>query len=572
MDSFAKDGFMNGSEFMAIANYKFMMNGKLVSIQEQWGDELAPIWKSIADRRNAEDEAKRNQFLAFDANLQTALIQAEKDFGRQLTEFDVKPLMDARKVQYPELSKQFSNPITAHVNRNSTQMAIKDERNYLLTKAKTQGLIAKDLATVHPQLAKEFEAQLIDPSGKFREKYIDALKYDFANKLEKAVVGGDIRNPQIEQMADRTIRTLYDNVLESVKLEKYKNASDAWQVEYSLIKKEIKDESNKAYQLEGTGKHAEFSVLSEDLKLDSKYAEEANDQGTAFLRSKRFSEKDILTLKQVTSGDSLPDFVHAIAAEYPNLNPLQVANEIRQSYGFEPINSVGIKILEYLDPKFHRSVNHKPSQKKLFDAMAQQTIESNQDVLPFEPFLNLIKGKEVMKVDPENEGYDAVFSTSNGRMTTSRDLTGIVLEEMTVDEVLDLMLSRKTFNEVGAFQIEAKELSYHVNRGAIPRKAKFDRETQNALAILNVWNQSGYFLVSDDENPSQHVIEGLGQSWAGINTDKQMKKLDKSGKKREGTIQALQTLKERLAKSGFNMTLFRREIDDVLLENLAAGI
>ena len=204
--------------------------------------------------------------------------------------------------------------------------------------------------------------------------------------------------------------------------------------------------------------------------------------------------------------------------------------------------------------------------------MTQQTIESNQDTEPFEPFLNLIKGKEVVQIDPENEGYDAVFNTSNGKMSTSREITGKVLEEMTVDEVLDHMLTRKTFNEVGAFQVEANWLNYLVSKGTIPREAKFDRETQNAIAVLNVWHQSGYFIVSDSDSPSLNVIEGLGQSWAGINTDKQMKKLDKSGEKREGTIQALQTLKERLANSGFNMSLFRREIDDVLLENLAAGI
>lgn len=569
LETLASDGYMEPSEFEEIMNHQFMMNGKLVSIRSQWGDEAESIRATFRDRIKQDQENKVYSFSVFNSDVVAGIIDMENDLGRDVTESDISQIIIKREAQFPGMVNNYGDPIKDYVHRSSTQQSLDQARAYLNSKVT---LTFADLQFVPYTVRKEFEGQIIDGDGKFTDDYTRNLRYIFATKLEEQNLDPDKQDPEIKQMADRTIKTLYNNVLNGMRNGKYANAQDAWIDQFSLLKNEIESDKTGEYSLiTGLfGKEARFKVLnSNQLKLTDKYIKEATKSGTNFLKSKQFEEGDIETLKAATSGSSLPDFVLALANVYPSKDPLQVANIIRESYGFEAIESQGTHLMSYLDKKYHTYVNHRPSQKKTFDAMTQQTIESNQDTEPFEPYLKFIKGKEVIMADPENEGYDAAISSQNNTMSTSRELTGRTLEEYTVDEVLD-QIYRGTFNEVGAFQIEADFLKFLVDKGSIPGEAKFDKETQDAIALMRVWNESGYFLVSDGETPSLRTLEGLGQSWAGIE-EKEMSKLDKSENKEE-TIEALQNLKERLAKSGFNMTLFRKEIDDVLLENLAAGI
>ena len=134
---------------------------------------------------------------------------------------------------------------------------------------------------------------------------------------------------------------------------------------------------------------------------------------------------------------------------------------------------------------------------------------SGQDI---EPFLDLVKAKEskaygeydAMNTGGSHGGHKAYGSAN------SKDVFGRGLSEMTIAEVMDLQAQQKVF-AAGAFQIIPNTMKMVVQLAGIPLDAKFDKATQDRLAIALYLNR-----VRLHGTNAEALMSGLRSEWIGL--------------------------------------------------------
>ena len=191
----------------------------------------------------------------------------------------------------------------------------------------------------------------------------------------------------------------------------------------------------------------------------------------------------------------------------------EIVNKQREFYGFDPIDfGRGVIPKEIVRPEVQSLLTFKPNAATEARALTT-TYAATNPAQRYKPVLDLISSEESNN-DTRHGGYDAMNLGGNGTYvvgtTTGTDHFGTKLEDYSVNEILQLQASGRV-NAVGRYQFIHSTLKEQVRRQAIDPNQKFDRATQDKLAI-GYFNESiGTFRAN-----GRDVIEGLGQRWHGL--------------------------------------------------------
>jgi hypothetical protein len=372
----------------------------------------------------------------------------------------------------------------------------------------------------HQSHLKTYEQHTVDGPGSIsptaKAEFVGSIKSAVSSSISN-LVPTDSRGAQVRQMSGIAVEMLNKRVKEATIAGIYNSPIEAWEKESSNLRKDIEAQKgfwdvnrdplgNVLVGKEGGFKHLEKTYDYDQAGVE--YRKAAIEDKRFIVTKGSVSKNHIEAIQGVAAGQPIPGFIFQLDQVYPSKDPYQIMNSILEANGEERIEPLGgARVRYYVRPEVEKLLTRHPSLSKTIRAMTYTTIKENPNIDPWEPSLQLLKSKEVLKVDP-NGGYD-VITTPRGT-AHSKDVFNRSLQNTTVDNILKL--GRRQGGNFGAFGFDTQTIQFYVDKGILDPTEPFDQKAQERIA------QEEVFKAGNLETPAGQPIPGNGQDDTGWET------------------------------------------------------
>jgi hypothetical protein len=526
----AKSGQFTASDLEELKAHGVTLNG--AKAPKAFGELYS---RDLVELSTAIESFNRKEYEQDKFELEQQKDQAEKDLHDFVTKNG--PLSEEEKTQYEEWWRQtFKEHPPSGITKFTTteELADKEADRILEAKARVGQLTTLELMTGR------YSTNLINKYRSFATQGDSASK-EFVTSTKKAVdqslkqsLAGLATSPEALSGQFYMMQALAHQDLESRAsklMTKGASPEEAYQEAYQEIDKEIKagvDGKTGRYALKTdskgiplSGEEAGFRQLSGDsgqqqsIRRISQMRNRVAQDNMVIKKTNILTHDEVVAVKNVGKGGSIPGFVYALNQMYPNMTPFELMDVLMESAGQKPITRPpSAAAYDMVRPQFRGLMTFRPSLARTTQAFAL----SGGPGAPYKQILDLIASKESSN-DTVNGGYDSLNTGgSNDGMTAHGSGTGLgkfgrSLTEMTVGEVMDLQ-ARGVLHATGRYQIIQTTLAGLVKNGKASRSDLYDQATQDRLAIALLHGRAGKFFKG--EVGAGEVITGMGNEWRGL--------------------------------------------------------
>ena len=496
--------------------------------------------------------------------------QQKKDAITQLHDFVTEngPLSEDEKKQYEEWWRQtFREHPPGDVTKFTTteELADTEAKEALEAKARAGQLTTLEL------MSGRYSTTLINQFRSFA-KQGDTVSKEFVTSTKKAVdqslkqsMGLLATSPEQITGQFYMMQAIAHQDLEARAqklMAKGSSPEEAYQEAYQELDKEIQkgQQGQGQYALRmingqpASGNDAGFQALGKDsgqqqsIRRISQMRNRIASDHKVITKANILTHDEVVAIKNVGKGGSIPRFVYALNDMYPNMTPFELMDVLMESAGQKPITRPpSAAVYDGVRPQFRGLMTFRPSLSRTAQAYAM----SGGPGAPYKALLDLIASKESSN-DTVNGGYDSLNTGgSDGGHTAHGSGTGLgkfgrSLTEMTVGEVMDYQ-SRGVLHATGRYQIIGSTLRGLVANGKASRSDLYDQNTQDRLAIALVHGRAGKFFRG--EVGAGAVVGGMGQEWIGLQNVKP-----------QVLVAALNTAKANLNNPNFDVSRMKQSI------------
>jgi hypothetical protein len=524
--------------------------------------------RDLAELQNTIDAFNRKEYEQDKFELEVQKDKAEKDLHDYVTKNG--PLSQQEKEQYEEWWRStFKEHPPAGITKFTTteELADKEADRILEAKARTGQLTTLEL------MSGRYSTNLINKYRSFASQGDSASK-EFVTSTKKAVdqalkstLGALATNPEELGSQFYMMQALAHQDLEKRALgyiSKGTNPEEAYQLAWQDLRKDIElgQTGQGRYALNmingkpDMGPNGGFQAFSsgnkEDLLSGARRISQMRNRVAAdsdvIKTNNILTHDEVVAVKNVGKGGSIPRFVYALNEMYPNMTPFELMDVLMESAGQKPITRPpAAAVYDGVRPEFRQLMTYRPSLARTAQAYSM----TGGPGAPYQGLLDLIASKESSN-DTVNGGYDSLNTggSAGGHVAhgsgTGLGKFGRSLTEMTVGEVMD-MQARGVLHATGRYQIIGSTLRGLVARGKASRSDLYDQATQDKLAIALIHGRAGKFF--SGEVGAGEVIGGMGNEWIGLQYVKPQQ-----------LVTALETAKANLQNPNFDPSRMKSSI------------
>jgi hypothetical protein len=528
LQDMAKTGQFTAQDLDDLKALGVTLNGS--STPKAFGDLYG---RDLAELADTIDSFNRKEYEQDKFELEQQKDTAERELHDYVTQNG--PLSNEEKEQYEEWWRQtFKEHPPAGITKFTTseELADKEADRILEAKARTGQLTTLELMTGR------YSTALINKYRSFAQQGDSASK-EFVTSTKKAVdqslkqsLGELATNPESINGQFYMMQAIAHQDLESraAKLmSKGATPEQAYQEAYQELHKDIMAgrEGKGAYALRMgangalSGEDAGFQALARDsgqqqsIRRMAQIRNRIAQDPMVIKKTNILTHDEVVAVKNVSKGGSIPSFIYAMNQIYPNMTPYELMDTLMESAGQQPITKPpSAAVYDGVRPQFRQLMTFRPSLARTAQAYSQ----SGGPGAPYQGLLDLIASKESSN-DTVNGGYDSLNTggSAGGHVAhgsgTGLGKFGRSLTEMTVGEVMDLQ-ARGVLHATGRYQIIGGTLSGLVARGKASRSDLYDQATQDKLAIALIHGRAGKFF--SGEVGAGAVVGGMGNEWIGL--------------------------------------------------------
>lgn len=558
----AKTGQYTAADLEELKGVGVTLNGSSTAkpFGELYGRDLAKLDDAI-------NEFNYKQYKQDEFNQE----QQKKGAISQLHEFVTQngPLSEDEKKQYEEWWRQtFREHPPSDVTKFTTteELADAEAKDALEAKARAGQLTTLEL------MSGRYSTALINQFRSFA-KQGDTASKEFVTSTKKAVdqalkesmgqlaAGPEQMNSQFYMMQAIAHQDLEARAQKL--MAKGASPEEAYQEAWQEISKDItagqKGQGKYGLKVDSkgiplSGQDAGFKGLGQDsgqqqsIRRISQMRNRIAADHKVITKANILTHDEVVAIKNVGKGGSIPRFVYALNDMYPNMTPFELMDVLMESAGQQPVTRpTSAAVYDGVRPQFRGLMTFRPSLSRTAQAYAM----SGGPGAPYKGLLDLIASKESSN-DTANGGYDSLNTggSAGGHVAhgsgTGLEKFGRPLTQMTVGEVMDLQ-ARGVLHATGRYQIIGGTLRGLVSRGKASRSDLYDQTTQDRLAIALIHGRAGKFF--SGEVDAGAVVGGMGNEWIGLQNVKP-----------QVLVAALNTAKANLNNPNFDVSRMKSSI------------
>ena len=500
-------GLYSPEQVEALLDHKIIMNGKEVTIRKQFRVQLAAIdmGKSIYEAglrpiARAQEEKKAKE-TAFIQDLQ----EKEASRGVPLSEGELQVLKQYAYGKDGLGLGYIPNYLKDYETRNEQDQAASQDYADLL-KARQGGVIYTEQARgLHPSVRIAEAANIRDSELVRPNEVLEKDADDDINRLasQELKAGGELTGNLLEKTFIENAKSDYLQRYQTYMLSDQYRPQEAHDKALAEVIEKAKD--NTSYRTREAPPSGD-----KDLDKTITEAEKALQSGGFNVPIAALAPAvEQLAEYQEQGKTDIPYEFHAVARAIRGVDGWDLAAIQYNAHGKGTLQKPGVEQrIDGYTPLVRSLLREYNTPSRTFRAQLEAE-RSGQDI---EPFLDLVKAKEskaygeydAMNTGGSHGGHKAYGSAN------SKDVFGRGLSEMTIAEVMDLQAQQKVF-AAGAFQIIPNTMKMVVQLAGIPLDAKFDKATQDRLAIALYLNR-----VRLHGTNAEALMSGLRSEWIGL--------------------------------------------------------
>ena len=515
VEDLVASGEMTGQQWREFKNSTIMIGDKPQRVGDLYKDEIDGIDKAFVKRVNENDRLRTAKEKEHDLQMQDGVFNLSQKEGRYASNKEI----DNIKASYK--ANGFPVPRWVTDYETAEQMDVNYQTRWLDDTASSPGGLSMaqlySRPILSPTLLKEYEKQTIDGPESIptqsRTNFLRGIASKVAKVGNSSILNPDSRSQQVLIKSARAQTLLTENVRYGLATGKYEGALQAWTTESEDLGKLIES---------GDGEWAVATVAGSDKSSYSGWKDLQPDGNTTDITALTYyraskdnpnfltltsaeggvSAEDVAVLKKKLVLREFPGWIDKIMANYPTLDRAEVANKILVANGEKPVESVGAaKTYQFVHPSIKSLVGGNKTSLHRTDMGITGTnkIVGNKET---DTTLNLLKDGNVVTADETSEGYEVVSTTQSQNLVTNEMAFGTTIAETSIDQVIN----NPSVLEVGPFNIDKPTFKTYIKQGYLTGNEVLTKETQDYIAKLDMYDQSGTFYTNNKE-----PIWGVGQ-------------------------------------------------------------
>ena len=512
VEDLVASGEMTGQQWREFKNSTIMIGDKPQRVGDLYKDEIDGIDKAFVKRVNENDRLRTAKEKEHDLQMQDGVFNLSQTEGRYASNKEIENIKASYKANGFPVPRWVTDYETAE------QMDVNYQTRWLDDTASSPGgLTMAQLYSrpiLSPELLKKYEKQTIDGPESIptqsRTEFLSGIANKVHSVVSETMLAPDLRSQMVKIKSGRAKTLLTENVRYGLATGAYKNALQAWTSESELLAIEIdKGKGEWAIKKLPNGDNAYAGFL--DLQLTrsdekgQRYGKLSSDNNNFINLSSAdggVDAADVEELKKRLVLREFPSYIDDIMINYPTLDRAEIANKILVANGEKPVESVGAaKTYKFVHPSIKSLVGGNKTSLHRTDMAITGTnkIVDNKET---DTTLNLLKDGNVVTADESSEGYEVVSTTQSQNLVTNEMAFGTTIAETSIDQVVN----NPSVLEVGPFNIDKPTFKTYIKQGYLTGNEVLTKETQDYIAKLDMYDQSGTFYTNNKE-----PIWGVGQ-------------------------------------------------------------